>query len=70
MQTVTQNAVIKFLENIVYKFGIPQTIVSNNATIFKGDVLVFTSKIGIIMAKSTPYYVQSNKQVKATSKVI
>ena len=35
IQTVTQNAVIKFLENVVYIFGIPQTIVSNNATIFE-----------------------------------
>ena len=35
MQTITQNAVIKFLENIVYKFGIPQTIVSDDATIFE-----------------------------------
>ena len=60
MQTITQNAVVKFQENIVYRFGITQTIVSNNATIFEGDVIAFTSKLGITMAKSTPYYAQSN----------
>ena len=43
MQTITQNAVIKFLENIVYMFGIPQTIVSDNATIFEGDAITFTN---------------------------
>ena len=56
MQTVTQNAVVKFLENIVDRFGIPQTIVSENAFIFEGDVITFTSKLGITMAKSIPYY--------------
>ena len=70
MQIVTQNAVIKFVENLVYRFGIPQTIVSDNVTIFKGDVLAFTSKLGITMAKSTPYYAQTNGQVEATNKVI
>ena len=60
MQTVTQNAVIKFLKNIVYRFGIPQTIVSDNAIIFEGDVIAFANKLGITMAKSTPYYAQSN----------
>ena len=70
IQTVTQNAVVKFLENIVYRFGIPQTIVSDNASIFERDVVTFTSKFGITMTKSTPYYPQSNGQAEATNKVI
>ena len=56
MQTITQNAVIKFLENIVYRFGIPQTIVSDNATIFEEDVIAIANKLGITITKSTPYY--------------
>ena len=59
-----------FLENIVYRFEISQTIVSDNATIFKGDVLAFTSKLRITMAKSTPFYAQSNGQAEATNNVI
>ena len=70
VQTVTQNAVVKFLENIVYRFGILQTIVSDNASILEWDVITFTSKLGITMAKSTPYYAQSNGQAEATNKVI
>ena len=70
MQTVTQSTVVKFLENIVYRFGISQTIVSDNATVFEGEVIAFTSKLGITMVKSTPYYAQSNGQEEATNKVI
>ena len=70
MQTVTQNAVIKFLENIVYRFGIPQTTMFDNATIFEGDVIAFANKLGITMTKSIPYYAQPNGQAEATNKVI
>ena len=70
MQTINNSIVIKFLEGIVYRFGIPHTIVSDNATIFEREVLAFASKLGITMTKSAPYYAKSIRQAESNNKVL
>ena len=47
-----------------------QTIISDNAIIFEGEVLVFAANLGITTTKLAPYYAQSNKQAESTNKVI
>ena len=72
MIKVTQEAVIKFIrDQIIFRFGIPETITANQGTMFVGDkVAAFAQQFGIKMLHSTPYYAQTNGQAEATNKLL
>ena len=55
-------------EHIVYRFGIPQTITTDQGTMFTleefGD---FAASMGIKLLNSSPYYAQANGQAEASN---
>ncbi|XP_059630097.1 uncharacterized protein LOC132273081 [Cornus florida] len=59
-KAVDQQTVNNFMEqNIIHRFGIPETLVSDNATVFRAtDVLQFGHNMNIHMSASMPYYAQ------------
>ena len=57
--------------NIVTRFGVPKSLVSDNELQFDSKAfLKFCSNLGIKNKYSTPAYLQSNGQAKATNKAI
>ncbi|XP_059659004.1 uncharacterized protein LOC132305373 [Cornus florida] len=71
-KAVDQQTVINFMEqNIIHRFGIPETLVSDNATVFRAtDVLQFGHNMNIHMSASTPYYAQANGQAESSNKIL
>jgi transposase InsO family protein len=69
---VDQEIVIDFiLSNIVYRYGIPETLTTDQGSVFTGRKMQeFASGVGIKLLTSTPYYAQENGQVEATNKII
>src|ERR1044072_9405814 len=72
LRKVDQEAVIDFIQNhIVYRFGVPETITTDQGTVFTGQKMQdFAKEVGIKLLTSTPYYAQANGQVEAANKVI
>ena len=58
-------------EHIIYRFGIPQTIPTDQGTMFtSGEFDEFAIGMGIKVLNSSPYYAQGNGQVEASNKGI
>jgi len=58
-------------EHIVYRFGIPQTITTDQDTMFtSGEFDEFAIGMGIKVLNSSPYYAQANGQAEASNKRI
>lgn len=72
LRSTTAEVICRFLlENIISRFGIPSTIISDNGTSFKNkDVKQFLEKYHIKHRFSTPYYPQSNGQAESSNKII
>jgi transposase InsO family protein len=69
----TRNAshkiIIGFLEDIMARFGCPNTIVTNNIASFKVEPLInFCDQLGITLIHSTPYYSQGNGLAESSNK--
>ena len=62
MKNVTARDVVNFVkEHIVYRFGIPQTITTDQGTIFIAEEFKkFAKHMGITLIQSSPYYAQAN----------
>ena len=53
------------------RFGVPETIITDNGTIFTSDRFKeYTSGLNIRLEQSTPYYPQANGQAEASNKVL
>ena len=61
---MTSKETIDFVkEHIIYRFGIPQTITTDQGTIFISDEFEnFATEMGIKLLNSSPYYAQANGQ--------
>ena len=72
LREVTHNEIIDFIEeHIVHRFGIPQSITTNQGTMFIGKkVMEYAKSRDIKMLSSTPYYAQANRQVEVTNKIL
>ncbi|XP_050229113.1 uncharacterized protein LOC126678254 [Mercurialis annua] len=72
LKSPMQEAVIKFFkEYIVHRHGLPESITTDQGTMFTGgDIVWWASQIKIKMLHSTPYYAQANGQAEATNKAI
>ncbi|GAB2268987.1 hypothetical protein Dimus_038752 [Dionaea muscipula] len=72
LREITQEQVIRFItEHIIYKFGIPQTIMVDNGPSLNGErVRDMLGEFGVRLVNSTPYYAQSNGQAEASNKMI
>ncbi|KAK2406377.1 hypothetical protein QL285_042113 [Trifolium repens] len=72
LPNVDQEAVISFIQShIIYRFGIPESITTDQGSVFTGRKLVeFAQQTGFKLLTSTPYYAQANGQVEAANKII
>ena len=72
LKNVTSKEMIEFVkEHIIYRFGIPQTITTDQGTMFTSDEFVeFATGMGIKLLNSSPYYAQANGQAEASNKRI
>ena len=64
MKKAEQKDVIQFIkEQIIHRFGIPQSITIDQGTMFTGDeVTYFAKDYDIQLIRSTPFYAQENGQ--------
>jgi transposase InsO family protein len=62
IKTVTSGNMIDFVnEHIVYQFGIPQTITTDQGSQFtSGEFEEYANSLGIKLLNSSPYYAQAN----------
>jgi len=67
---VTSVNMIDFVkEHIVYRLGIPQTITTDQGTMFTlGEFDEFAIGMGIKVLNSSPYYAQATEQAEASNK--
>jgi hypothetical protein len=72
IKTVTSGNMIDFVnEHIVYRFGIPQTITTDQGSQFtSGEFEEYANSLGIKLLNPSPYYAQVNGQTEATNKGI
>ena len=63
---------IEFIKgNIIYKFGIPQSIMTDQGKLFTSKEFEdFATSIGFKLINSYPYYTQANGQAEASNKII
>ena len=66
---VTSNNMVDFVkEHIVYRFGIPQTITTDQGTMFISEEFrYFAASMEIKLLNSSPYYAQANGQEEASN---
>jgi transposase InsO family protein len=69
LKNMTQKEVIEFItEHIIHRFGIPQTLTTNQGTSFvSGQVREFIESYKIRLLNSSPYYAQANGQAKSNN---
>jgi hypothetical protein len=72
LREVKSDNVINFLErHIIYRFGVPRRITSDNATTFKSNKMqIFIAKYNITRNYSTAYYPHANGLTEAFTKTL
>ncbi|GKV45247.1 hypothetical protein SLEP1_g52356 [Rubroshorea leprosula] len=72
MKKVDHTDIIKFLkEEIIHKFGSPETVTSDQGTVFVGaQVEAFAKEMGFRLLTSTPHYAQANGQAEASNRIV
>jgi len=62
---------MSFIQNYIYRFGIPETITTGQGLIFIGQKMVGSAnQTGFKLLTSTPYYAQENGQLEAANKIV
>jgi transposase InsO family protein len=72
IKTVTIGNMIDFVnEHIVYRFGIPQTITTDQGSQFTSrEFEEYVNSLEIKLLNSSPYYAQANRQAELANKGI
>ena len=72
LKKAEQKDVIQFIkEHIIHRFGIPQSITTDQGTTFTRDEMTYFAKdCDIQLIRSTPFYAQANRQEEASNKVL
>jgi hypothetical protein len=72
LKKVTSENMVEFVkEHISYRFGIPQTITTDQGTQFTfSEFRDFAESMGIKLLNSSPYYAQANGQAEASNKIM
>ena len=72
MKEAEQKDVIQFIkEHIIHRFEIPQSITTDQGSMFTGDEMTYFAKdYSIQLIISTPFYAQVNGQAEAFNKVL
>ncbi|XP_051144097.1 uncharacterized protein LOC127260409 [Andrographis paniculata] len=68
LKNVTQKEVIEFvLNHIIYRFGIPHTLITNQGLVFTNEKFVeFLASFHVKLHHSSPYYPQANSKSSST----
>jgi hypothetical protein len=72
LRNMTHWEVISFVqEHIIYRFGVPQTLTTNQGPSFMSHQFrEFMESMKIKLLNSSPYYAQANGQAEASNKVL
>ena len=72
LKNVTSKDMVEFVkEHIIYRFGIPQTITTDQGTMFTSrEFEEFAASMGIKLLNSSPYYAQANGQAEVSNEGI
>jgi hypothetical protein len=72
LKNMTHKEVIEFItEHIIHRFGIPQTLTTDQGTSFMSkEVRDFAELYKIKLFKSSPYYAQTNGQAESSNKTL
>jgi IS30 family transposase len=72
LKKVTSENMTEFVEeHIIYRFGIPQTITTDQGAQFVSlEFREFAESMGIKLFNSSPYYAQANGQAEASNKIM
>jgi hypothetical protein len=72
LRNMTHWEVISFVqEHIIYRFGVPQTLTTNQGPSFMSHQFrEFAESMKIKLMNSSPYYAQANGQAEASNKVM
>jgi hypothetical protein len=72
LKKVTSENIVEFVkEHIIYRFGIPQTITTDQGAQFVSpEFREFAESMGIKLFNSSPYYAQDNGQAEASDKIM
>ena len=72
LKKAEQKDVIQFIkEHIIHRFGIPQSIRTDQGTMFTRDEMTYFAKdYSIQLIRSTPFYAQDNGQTEASNKAL
>lgn len=69
LKDANETAVLNFYDDIIHRFGIPDSIISDNALAFISlRVTKWVPKHGIYLSNSSNYYLQGNKLAESTNK--
>jgi transposase InsO family protein len=68
---ITQETTVNFLKSIIYRFGVPKRVVTDNGTQFKGaKFLRCCADFGIHHQPSSAAHPQTNGQVERTNRLL
>ena len=69
MRSMATKDVINFVkEDIIHRFGIPQTITTDGGSVFiSQEFRKFADDMGFKLIRSSPYYAQANGQAEASN---
>ena len=72
LKKVVHKDMIEFIkEQIIHRFGIPQSIIIDQGTMcIEDEMNYFAKDYDIQLIRSTPFYAQENGQTKASNKVL
>ncbi|KAI5343237.1 hypothetical protein L3X38_011113 [Prunus dulcis] len=72
VKSTTSQEIITFIEEqIMHKFGMPESITTDRGTFFiSREIQGMASRLKIKLLQSTPYYAKANGQAESSNKVI
>ena len=72
LKNMTHTEEIEFItEHIIYRFGIPQTLTTDQGSSFiSKEVRKFAESYKIKILNSSPYYAQANGQAESSNKIL
>jgi hypothetical protein len=72
LKNMTHKEVIEFItEHIIHRFGIPQTLMTDQGTSFvSGHIREFVESYKIRLLNSSPYYAQANGQAESSNNTL